>query len=560
MASNLSVIPTGACKRALLMDAGDNCVIALERIERGDKVCFEGGSVIALDGLDLGHKVAITDLTSGAQVIKHQAPIGSTTRAVATGEHLHTHNLKSDYIVGFHQEDAGLDKEQVKLACSEDSSPLPVNANNTAGQVTAPTRVKSHLSTTTSVAQLPANDLLTLDAQGYVRADKQVGIRNYVQIFFDVECASFAAREIAAGFARHEVQYFGFSGCYPSDYAYRVVRGMCTNPNVGAVLIVALGCENFARQQLCAEIQASGRDCAILVIQEVGGTAAAIKQGRHLVASMLEHLQHTPRRALHWSDLCVGTICGGSDGTSVITGNPAVGRTFDFLGEQGAQCIFEESGELIGCEQLMAKRAASPEVAQALLDEMAKCRRYYATLGLGSFSNGNAEGGLSTQEEKSLGAYAKSGSGTIKGIILPGIKAPSAGLYLMDVIPDGEVRFGYPNICDSAEACELVSCGCHLILFTTGRGSTIGSVIAPMLKVCNNPETFARMQDDMDVNAGAIISAGLGLNQVRDDILRHIKALCQGTPSRSEALGHAEFVLTYKDYDYSKVSLPCKQV
>ncbi len=394
--------------------------------------------------------------------------------------------------------------------------------------------------------------------QGFLRQDGRVGIRNYVQVVFTVECASHAAKEIAAAFKGQAVQYFGFSGCYPSAYAYRLVHGMCLNPNIGAVVLVSLGCENFDSMKLKAEIIASGRPCGIVVIQEEGGTLPAITRGKQLVQDYLNALQHTPTRAITLGDLTVGTICGGSDGTSVITGNPSVGRAFDQLIAAGAACIFEESGELIGCEQLMADRAVNDEVRQALLQEMDKCRRYYSALGLGSFSNGNAVGGLTTQEEKSLGAYAKSGSSQIAGVIVPGQTAPGKGLYLMDVIPDGPVRFGFPNICDTAEACELISCGCSVILFTTGRGSTIGSVIAPVIKVCCNPETYARMAGDMDINAGRIISEGATLDEVSAEIIGMIEHLASGGQSKSEALGHAEFVLTYKHYDEHPAPLPCR--
>ena len=134
-----------------------------------------------------------------------------------------------------------------------------------------------------------------------------------------------------------------------------------------------------------------------------------------------------------------------------------------------------------------------------------KAARYYKTLGFGSFAPGNEEGGLTTQEEKSMGAYSKSGSSAIHGLIKPGDIPPAGGLYLLDVVPDGEPRFGFPNISDNAEIVELIACGAHVILFTTGRGSVVGSAISPVIKVCANPDTYRRLQDDMDVNAGGIL-------------------------------------------------------
>ena len=153
---------------------------------------------------------------------------------------------------------------------------------------------------------------------------------------------------------------------------------------------------------------------------------------------------------------------------------------------------FEETGELIGCEHIMAARAARPQLAPALLECVDKAARYYATLGHGSFAPGNAEGGLSTIEEKSMGAYSKTGNSPITGILTPGDVAPTPGLYLLDVVPDGEVRWGFPNISDIQEIGELIACGSHITLFTTGRGSVVGSAISPVVKICANPETYRR--------------------------------------------------------------------
>lgn len=389
--------------------------------------------------------------------------------------------------------------------------------------------------------------------QGYLRKDGQIGIRNTVQVVFLVECAHHVSKAIAESF-ESDVQYFGFPGCYPSDYGHRLVRNLCTHSNVGAVLLVSLGCENFDRNRLEKEIQESGRPCRTLVIQEAGGTSQTIEKGRGIVSDMLREIASTERKEIQFSDLIIGTVCGGSDGTSGITGNPAVGRAFDKLLADNAICMFEESGELIGCEPHMMARAISPEVSHDIDVAMTKARNYYSTMGLGSFSNGNAVGGLTTLEEKSLGAYAKSGDGKISGVIRPTERPTKPGLYLMDVVPDGEPRFGYPNICDTSEIIELIATGCHIVLFTTGRGSVIGSVIAPVIKVCNNPQTYARLSEDMDINAGRIISEGASLDDVADDIIDAIKETASGRMTKAEKLGHVEFVLTYKDFNYGKTN------
>ena len=248
-------------------------------------------------------------------------------------------------------------------------------------------------------------------------------------------------------------------------------------------------------------------------------------------------------------ELIVGTICGGSDSTSGITANPAIGLSFDQLVEAGATVIFEETGELIGCEDVMASRAKTSALGEEIRACVEKAARYYTVLGHGSFAPGNAEGGLTTQEEKSLGAYAKSGSSMISGIIKPGDVPVQGGLYLLDVVPDGEVRFGFPNINDNAEIAELIACGSHITLFSTARGSVVGSAISPVIKVCANPETFSRMEDDMDVNAGRILQGVDDLPTVGNEIFERVLAVANGDRPASERLGHEEFVLTYKTFE-----------
>src|SRR6202042_2831983 len=167
----------------------------------------------------------------------------------------------------------------------------------------------------------------------------------------------------------------------------------------------------------------------------------------------------------------------------------------------------------------------------------------------GSFAAGNAEGGLTTIEEKSMGAYAKSGAAPISGLIKPGDIPPRGGLYLLDVVPDGEVRFGFPNINDNAEIAELIACGSHVILFVTGRGSVVGSVISPVIKICANPETYRRLSEDMDINAGRILEGAASIEEVGREIYDRVMRVAAGEKTASEAMGHAEFSLVYKSFE-----------
>jgi altronate dehydratase large subunit len=385
--------------------------------------------------------------------------------------------------------------------------------------------------------------------QAYLRSDGRKGIRNVITVVYLVECAHHVAKQIAAPFEDNDVHVIGFSGCYPNTYALEMMESLCTHPNVGAVLLVSLGCESFNRNQLADTVRLSGRPVDVLVIQQTGGTRKTFEAGREWIRNTLVDLERVERVEMGMHELIVGTVCGGSDGTSGISANPAVGNAFDRLVNLGATTIFEETGELIGCEQDMVRRAITFELGLEILACMEKTANYYNILGHGSFAVGNAEGGLTTLEEKSLGAYAKAGHGALHGIIKPGNVPPNPGLYLLDVIPDGEVRFGFPNINDTAEIGELIACGSHVILFTTGRGSVVGSAISPVIKICGNPETYRRMQDDMDVNAGRILEGQGTIDEVGLEIVERIRRTAEGEKTASESLGHREFVLTYKSFE-----------
>jgi len=382
---------------------------------------------------------------------------------------------------------------------------------------------------------------------GWLRADGRKGIRDAIVVVYLVECAHHVARRIVDKIDDPRVQLIGFPGCYPNDYALAMMKALTTHPNVGGVVLLSLGCESFNREALAVNARAEGRPVETVVIQQVGGTGPAIAAGMAAVERVRAEADARARRVpMAMSELVIGTICGGSDGTSGITGNPAVGRAFDTLIDAGAACIFEETGEMIGCEGHMASRAATPDVADALIASVHKAEIYYRAMGYGSFAPGNAEGGLSSQEEKSAGAYAKSGSRPIDGVIDPAELVPGPGLYLLDVVPPGDPKFGFPNIVDNAEIGELMASGAHINLFVTGRGSVVGSAISPVVKICANPDTYRRMADDMDVDAGRILEGRGSLDEVGAEIVDLITAIANGAQTKSEALGHSEFILTYK--------------
>jgi altronate hydrolase len=383
---------------------------------------------------------------------------------------------------------------------------------------------------------------------GYERQDGRKGIRNYVLVAYLVECAHHVARAIAMPFEEDGVQLIGFPGCYPNDYAQAMMEAFCTHPNAGAVLVVSLGCEQFNRPRLVELVRASGRPCELLVIQKNGGTRSTITAGREWVGTAIAGLQQTPRVPVEVADLVIATECGGSDATSGLTANPAIGIACDHVIEAGGTAIFEELGELFGCEEHMAQRALTPALGDEIKRAMVKATRHYAALDQSSFGGGNITGGLSTIEEKSIGAYAKSGTRPIVGMLRPGIRPPRPGLYLMDMVPDEETKWGFANINDNATIVEQIACGAHIVLFSTGRGSVVGSAISPVIKICANPETYRRLAEDMDVDAGRILEGRGTLQEVGGEIFELIRQVAAGEPTKSESLGHQEFILGYKSF------------
>lgn len=384
--------------------------------------------------------------------------------------------------------------------------------------------------------------------QGYLRKDGRKGIRNYMLVVYLVECAHHVAREISRHFGDEPVQLIGFAGCYPNEYADRIMNALCTHPNTGGVLLVSLGCESFNRKRLEENIQLSGRPVYTIGIQDIGGTRKAIEEGIRWIKSAVKTIKLVSAVPMSVEELMVGTICGGSDATSGVTANPAVGRAFNRLVENNGIAIFEETGEMIGLEDIMSNRAVNDTLAVELKNSVEKAARYYSLMGHGSFAPGNADGGLTTIEEKSMGAYCKSGDSPISGLIKPGDRPVKPGLYLMDVVPDGDPKFGFPNINDSVEIVEMIASGCHMILFTTGRGSVVGSAISPVIKICANPATYRKMQEDMDINAGVILEGTATIDEVGDEIFERMIAVGKGKKTCSEILGHQEFMLTYKTF------------
>jgi altronate dehydratase large subunit len=392
---------------------------------------------------------------------------------------------------------------------------------------------------------------------GYLRADGRKGVRNLVLVVYTVECASHVAHAIAAGEA--DTHVVGFPGCYDNAYAIRMMLALARHPNVGAVLAVGLGCEYTQPERLAERIRESGRPADWFYIQQSGGTASSITKGKEIVGRMREELRQVPRVEMTLADLVVGAECGGSDATSGIAGNPAVGRFFDRLVDAGGTAIFEEIVEMIGLRQVLVDRAASPTAADELTAAYDKAVEYCREVRQCSISPGNFAGGLTTIEEKSLGAFSKSGSRPIEGVIKVSQSPPRPGLWLLDSVPDPHfMQFGYTNPNDTEGIMDLIAAGSHIVLFITGRGSVIGSPVAPLLKITGNSQTYRNMTDDIDFNAGRLLSGERTLDGLGDELLELVVRTAAGASTRPEQLGHREYFISYKHQDVPPLEIGCR--
>ena len=393
--------------------------------------------------------------------------------------------------------------------------------------------------------------------QGYLRADGRKGVRNLVLVVYTVECASHVAHAVAAG--EPDTHVVGFPGCYDNAYAIRLMLALARHPNVGAVLAVGLGCEYTQPEQIAARVRESGRPADWFYIQQSGGTASSIQRGKEIVARLRAELRQTPRVEMSLGDLVIGAECGGSDATSGIAGNPAVGRLFDRLVDAGGTAIFEEIVEMIGLRQVLIDRAVNDTAREQLAAAYDKAVEYCRSVRQCSISPGNFAGGLTTIEEKSLGAFSKCGSRPIQGVLKVAQPPPCPGLWLLDSVPDPHfMQFGYSNPNDTEGIMDLIAAGSHVILFITGRGSVIGSPIAPLLKITGNSETYRKLADDIDFDAGRLLSGERSLDQLADELMEIVLDVSGGALTNPERLGHREYFITYKHQDTPPLEVGCR--
>jgi len=376
---------------------------------------------------------------------------------------------------------------------------------------------------------------------GYPRANGQVGVRNHPLVMATCDCAYEEARRMAAAIPG-AVVVGQFHGCGADPMVVQQMVGIANNPNVGAVLLVGLGCETISVDRLADGMDATAKPVESLVIQRDGGSLKAIEAGTRLLREMAALLSTQQRQPCDIARLTVALQCGGSDATSGIAANPAVGVATDRLVAAGATVLFSETVELIGTGRLLAPRAVSPEVAsliqRAIADEV--WRGKATGISGRSLPKGNEDGGITTIEEKALGNILKSGASPIQGVLENSrerLERPTRpGLYLQN-----------GTAWDVASITHMAAVGAQLAIFTTGRGSTTGHAILPVIKVTGNPDTFRNMSDNMDVDAGRIILGQAGITQVGEEIVALALAVASGAKPKAEALGFTDFQMFRRD-------------
>jgi altronate hydrolase/galactarate dehydratase len=492
----------------LTLNPQDNVAIALDDIAAGDLGMPEG--VTLLQSVTRGHKVAIAPIKAGENVLRYGQIIGQATCDIAVGEHVHVQNLG----MGDHSQDY------------------------------------AHASEAVALEAIP--EVRTFD--GYHRADGQVGTRNYLGILTSVNCSGSVAKFIAEAAEKSGllddfpnidgiVPITHGTGCGMSgenegyDTLFRTLSGYAQHPNFGGILLIGLGCEVMQVSALVGgrPIRADGA-LRYMTIQHEGGTRKTIKKGLVELRGIAEQANMATREPAPISHLMVGMQCGGSDGYSGITANPALGVASDLMVRHGATTILSETSEIYGAEHLLTRRAATVEVGEKLIDRVRWWEDYTAR-NKGEMDNnpspGNKRGGLTTILEKSLGAVAKSGSAPLTDVYLFGEKIDKKGFVFMDS----------PGF-DPCSVTGQIASGANLIVFTTGRGSVSGYMPTPCIKIATNSEMYARMSEDMDINCGDIVSEGVSLQDKGREIFEMFIRVASGEQTKSEDLGFGgvEFV------------------
>jgi altronate hydrolase len=500
----MSAPATLARPNTVRLHGADNVVVATRDLEVG--ASLGEGNLFARAPVPRGHKAAIAPIGQGEPVRKFGQIIGFASQAIDPGAHVHTHNLGFDHV--------DLD--------------YAVGAEARATEL------------------LPEAERATF--MGLRRADGRVATRNYIGILTSVNCSATVAKAISARAQRLLGDYPNVdgvvalthgSGCGMAseglgmDTLRRTIAGFARHPNFAGVVVVGLGCEaNQIKRLMEAEELEAGDFFHPLVMQDAGGTAATVNEGLARIEAMLSAANRTERSVCPASEIRLALQCGGSDGFSGITANPALGVAADILVRHGGAAVLAETPEIYGAEHLLTRRAADPAVADKLLDIIRWWEDYTSKNG-GSMDNnpspGNKEGGLTTILEKSLGAAAKGGTTDLVDVLHYAEPVRRPGFAFMD-------SPGY----DPVSVTGQVASGCNVVAFTTGRGSCFGCKPAPSLKLATNTPMYARMAEDMDLNCGTVIDGAETLAQAGQRIFELVLRTASGERTKSEELGYGE--------------------
>lgn len=373
-----------------------------------------------------------------------------------------------------------------------------------------------------------------MDFWGYLRKDGSVGSRNYVAVIPAVVCVN----EVVDAIVRQTQMTRGIlhhQGCcqLPPDLVLvtDALIGIGKNPNVGAVLLVSLGCEGVDSGRVMKEIASSGKPVERIVLQELGGTVKTIEKGVSIAQKMVQGISFQRREEVPLSKFTMGIKCGGSDATSGLASNPVIGYVADKVIDNGGTVLFGETTEFIGAEHILKRRAVSEEVAHRITEIVNRMENRAKSMGVdmrsGQPTPGNIEGGISSIEEKSLGAIVKSGTKPIQGVLEYTESPRGPGLWVKDC-PGREIEV----------LTAMAIGGSQAILFSTGRGAPQGFPIVPVLKICGNPHMYAKLEGDMDINAGAIITGEKSLEQVGEETLQALLEALSGRITKGEAINY----------------------
>lgn len=376
---------------------------------------------------------------------------------------------------------------------------------------------------------------------GYERPDGTIGVRNHLLVIAPIDC-SFEPAKQAASRVEGAVAVTQYHGCRADEMLINGLVGTGRNPNVAGILLFGLGCEVLTNDILMDHLKPTGKPVESVVIQESGGTITSIEKGVRILQDMAQEVGELRREPFPVSELILAVECGGSDATSGLAANPAVGVAADRLIEDGGTVIFSEPQEMIGTQHILARRAVNERVAMDIHEMIDRQERRLTSMGVDSryMSKGNIDGGLTTIEEKSLGAIRKGGTKPVQGVLWntwDRFDTPSRpGLWLQD-----GTGWDVPSVT------HMVAAGAQVVCFTTGRGSTTGHAIAPVIKITGNPETYAKLKDNMDINAGTVLDGSESLKEVGERIYEMIIATVNGRKTKAEALGFKDFVVFRRD-------------